>query len=167
MLFCHFHRKEANIFKAGETLSNVARSTFPPYIVIFGIQLGEEKFDWKIAKALKSNQDSPISDEGEIRASCLEEEATREILQVCEDDIYKAAERIKLLIRTAPLQLPLFLQITLIERVFVSSLPFFSYDVSSQGELESGIPVAQKFWLDVHPYNDLIYWETTWSEMVS
>ena len=78
--------------------------------MIFGNQLGWEKFDWEIAKALKSSefQESQIPDKVEM-------------FQVHENDIHKAAERIKILTRTGPFQLPLLLQTTPEERISVLS----------------------------------------------
>ena len=62
----------------------------------------------------------------QAESAAHEEEGTdRKILQVSDDDIHKATERIKLLNRIAPFQLPLFMQTTPEERMSVSYPPFF------------------------------------------
>ena len=98
-------------------------------------------------------QESRIPDKVESEGS------ERIVLQVPEDNIYKAAESIKLFARTAPVQLPQFLQTRPEERISVSYPPF-----SPQGELESKCPMikelardssrTENFWLDVHSYKD-------------
>ena len=91
---------------------------------IFGIKLGEGKFDWKIAKALKKKtrnfqQESGIPDkvESELAAHAEEEGTERRILQVPEEGIHKVAERMKLLSRTVPFPLSLLLHTAPGERI--------------------------------------------------
>ena len=97
---------------------------------------------------------------GSEPAAHAEEEGTeREILQVPEDGIHKAAKNIQILTMTAPFQLPLLWQITPEERISVSCYHYF-HKISSQAELESECPMIKElpwgnssteiFWLYMH-----------------
>ena len=67
------------------------------------------------------------------------QETGRECIQVSEDGIHKAAERIKLPTKIAPFRLPFFLQATPAREYLCPQS--FPLDVSSQGEIGSNCPI--------------------------